>query len=179
MDHSSIYTKTGDRGETGVQGGTRLPKYSLRIETLGLCDELNSTIGLTIAFLPNEGELTRNRLTKIQRQIFAIGATLANNTLWPTTEKEVIELERWIDEIDEQLPKLTGFILPSGSLAGALCHFSRAVCRRLERGITRLNNEAPLDPIILQYLNRLSDFLFILARHINRQMGANEQKWHE
>lgn len=178
MNHSKIYTKTGDQGQTGVQGGIRLPKYSLRIEALGLGDELNSAIGVIIAFLPEQADITKNRLTKIQRQLFAIGATLANNSSWPTTTKDVNELEQWIDELDAQLPKLTGFILPGGSQPGAFCHCARAVCRRLERGIVRLSNETPLDPTILQYLNRLSDFLFILARYINQQMTAEEQKWH-
>lgn len=179
MNHSTIYTKKGDAGETGIQGGQRLPKNSLRIEALGTCDELNSTIGVLVSWLPKEADLTRERLVKIQRQIFSIGATIAGNSNWPTTEKHVLEIENWIDELDAQLPKLTGFILPGGSTAGAACHFARAICRRCERNIVRLNHEASIDPIILQYLNRLSDLLFVLARHINRQMGANEQKWHQ
>lgn len=179
MNHSTIYTKTGDRGETGVQGGVRLSKTSIRIEALGGCDELNSTIGLVIAWLPLQASVSRQRLEIVQRQLFAIGATIAGHTAWPTTEQNVKSLEDWIDEIDGRLKPLAGFILPGGSQAGALCHLARAIGRRCERLVIKLNNEFPIDSLIIKYLNRLSDFLFVLARLINQQTEVDEQLWHQ
>lgn len=179
MKHSKIYTKKGDRGTTSTQNQKNIDKSSSIVEALGSCDELNSAIGLVVSSLPGQARVTKQRLEEIQRKIFSIGAIIAGNNSWEISEREPQNLELWIDEIDNQLEPLTGFILPSGSSTGALCHFARAVCRRCERNIVRLNNDTPIDPIIIQYLNRLSDFLFVLARYINRQLDAEEQKWHE
>lgn len=159
-------------------GGIRISKISLTIESVGMCDELNSALGAVAAHLPKQAEETIVRLLTIQRQIFAIGATIAGNPAWPTTEKHVDQLEQWIDELDSQLPPLKNFILQGGSQPGSLCHFARAICRRCERQIVRLNTEHPIHPIILQYLNRLGDFLFVLARWINKNLDAIEQLWH-
>lgn len=178
MEHSKIYTKKGDAGETGIIGGKRVPKISLTIEAVGMCDELNSALGLVISNLPKEAERTTGRLQTIQRQIFAIGATIAGNASWPTSGKHVEQLEQWIDEIDAQLSPLGGFILPGGSVAGASGHLARAVCRRCERQFVRFTQEHPIDPVILQYFNRLGDFLFVLARWINKNMNEPEQPWH-
>lgn len=179
MEHSKIYTKKGDQGTTSTQSLKDIPKFSVTIEALGTCDELNSIIGVVMSRLPDSALITQRRLQEIQRKIFNIGALIAGNGTWGIEDQDIKQLEHWIDEIDNQLEPLTGFILPNGSSASTLCHFARAVCRRCECNIVRLNNERLIDPVILQYFNRLSDFLFVTARFINYNEGYSEQKWHE
>lgn len=174
-----IYTKTGDHGETGLYGGKRLPKYALEVEAIGDVDELNSVIG--VIFSEGGGE----RLQSVQHRLFTIGANLAAVTkasgrerIPRLTGRDVLALESWIDEMEEGLQPLRQFILPGGSPLAAQCFFARAVCRRAERRVARLKIKYPdFDAVIPQYLNRLSDLLFVLARYINYRAGAMDAEW--
>jgi len=178
-----IYTKTGDRGETGLIGGSRVLKSALRVEAYGEVDELNAVLGYIVAKLP--GAALRETLVEIQRDLFAIGAQLADpkGQLDRRAEKAVLhdgrvsDLEVLIDRLDAGLPPLRAFILPGGTEAGALLHLARAVCRRAERRMVALAQEAALPPVLLAYLNRLSDLLFVLARTVNREAKIEEISW--
>lgn len=166
-----IYTKRGDQGETSLYGGARVPKDDLRIRTYGGLDEMNSIIGLSLA----EGQLSsgiQTSLTRIQSELFQLGAELATQRkkvsgtkLIDSSQVSALELE--IDEMEKDLPALKTFILPGGSKAAATIHLARAVCRRAERELITLNRAEPLRPTVLQYINRLSDYLFVVARYIN------------
>lgn len=180
-----IYTKTGDDGTTGLFGGQRVGKDSLRIESYGTVDELNSTIGLARA---HGMSADHDRLIgMIQEQLFVLGADLATphdertekKTILPrVTSYEVECLERAIDSLEEELPPLKHFILPGGTPAGAALHLARTVCRRAERHVVSLTHREPaIGMMPLQYLNRLSDLLFVLARAVNRSSGAEERPW--
>jgi cob(I)alamin adenosyltransferase len=176
-----IYTKTGDQGETSLFGGKRVKKYDLRINAYGTSDELNSWIGVlrdqTIA------DNYKAQLIEIQDRIFTLGAQLAADPDKPKLKMPHIELndiqavEQWIDEIDAVLPPMTNFVLPGGHTAVSFSHVARCVCRRCERLVIELNNEAPIDELIIQYLNRLSDYLFVLGRKIAIDLDAPEQLW--
>ena len=177
-----IYTKTGDKGQTSLIGGTRVPKYHLRIETYGTVDELNSYIGLIhdISSWPEVNTL----LKKIQDQLFTIGSHLAadpdhNKMSLPSIDTSLItDLENSIDLMDEQLPALKNFILPGGHIYVSYCHIARCVCRRTERLCVHLNDEKALDDQnIIVILNRLSDYLFTLARYIGFKLHAPEIPW--
>ncbi len=185
-----IYTKTGDKGETGLVGGKRVSKSSLRIETYGTVDELNAAIGVSRSFL--RGEINDHSalssvfsiLEEVQKWLFVIGGDLATlpdykgkQSIPKITADEVKQIEQWIDEYDALLPKLQHFILPSGSKAGSFLHFSRTVCRRAERLVVRLSNEEKIEPQITIFLNRLSDFLFVLARYVNQELEETEVPW--
>jgi cob(I)alamin adenosyltransferase len=178
-----IYTKRGDRGETGLIGGTRVLKSSLRVEAYGEVDELNALLGAVMARL-TDGTI-KDSLLGIQRDLFAIGAQLADPGGRVETkaqkaavgEERVKELEAIIDKHEAILPPLRSFILPGGVEAGALLHLARTVCRRAERRIVALAQEAPLPPTMLVYINRLSDLLFVLARAANREAGVEEIPW--
>lgn len=179
-----IYTRTGDRGETGLFGGGRVPKVHARVEAYGAVDELNAALGWTAATLADEQ--VRGQIESLQPDLFAIGAHLATPPaapgrrqprLPPLPEARIAELERWIDEAEEELPDLRAFILPGGSPGGASLHLARTVCRRAERRVLALAAEAKIDPSLVAYLNRLSDLLFELARLVNRRAGREEIRW--
>lgn len=176
-----IYTKKGDSGSTGLIGGTRVPKYALRIESYGTIDELNSYIGVV-----RDQSIEENykvQLIEIQDRLFTIGSLLAadpekNNMKLPGIhEEDVTFLEEKMDEMDAQLPEMRFFVLPGGHQAVSFTHVARCVCRRAERLVAHLQEEAPVDPLILAYLNRLSDYLFVLARKITQDLNAPEQAW--
>lgn len=183
-----IYTKTGDAGITSLIGGTRLPKQDLRIEAYGTVDELNSHIGL-LRDVINVKE-TVDLLISIQDRLFTIGSHLAadpkiylskNNSnkmlLPPINEKDVETLEQAIDLISEQVPEMKSFILPGGHVYVSYCHIARCVCRRAERNVLRLNENEKVDAIHSKYLNRLSDYLFMLSRQLTMQLKAIEIPW--
>jgi len=183
-----IYTKTGDKGKTSLFGGTRVPKYDLRIEAYGTVDELNSYIGL-IRDQKIDTHTSEISL-KIQHELFIIGSMLAT-----PIEKKVLKngkerlniskintqsielLENEMDKMNEILPEMTHFILPGGHTTVSFCHIARCICRRAERIATQLNDESNVEPQILMYLNRLSDYLFVLARKLTIDNKAQEIQW--
>ncbi|MDP9348703.1 MAG: cob(I)yrinic acid a,c-diamide adenosyltransferase [Gemmatimonadota bacterium] len=183
-----IYTKTGDRGETGLFGGQRVEKDHARVEAYGDVDELNSVLGLAAARLSAAGdpELVRG-IREIQADLFTLGANLATpapedggreSAYVPTLRPgRVEELERWIDAAEMDLEPLRSFILPGGTEAASLLHLARTVCRRAERRTVTLAREAHLDRELIVYLNRLSDLLFTLARLANRRAGVEDVPW--
>ena len=177
-----IYTKTGDKGETSLLGGTRVPKYHERIEAYGTIDELNSYIGL----LRDQDIHIRHReiLLIIQDRLFTAESLLATDPLNEPTyalpqmhNEDIIMLEKEIDKMNELLPPLTSFILPGGHPAVSHAHIARCICRRAERLTIKLSDSSPVDMIIIRYLNRLSDFLFILARMLAKELNAPETVW--
>jgi len=175
-----IYTKTGDGGETSLFGGKRLPKFHLRIESYGTVDELNSHLGLVRDQLTDEG--LRTQLIEVQNRLFTIGANLASDpskemSTPDLTEADVSLLEGWMDAMDEELPALKHFILPGGHVAVSNCHVARCVCRRAERLVVALAANESVDPVLIKYLNRLSDYLFVLSRMIGHLMEVEEVKW--
>ncbi len=176
----AIYTRAGDKGETGLIGGKRVAKDDARIEATGQVDELSSVIGIVIAF-SDDNEL-REMLTKIQRTLFVVGADLAT----PAGEKiaiprlspsKVSEIEALIDKVDADLPKIESFILPGGSKTASLMHLARTICRKAERRVIALNRHEKVNEAIPIYLNRLSDLLFVLARRINYRKKIPETLW--
>ncbi|MEZ4884532.1 MAG: cob(I)yrinic acid a,c-diamide adenosyltransferase [Chitinophagales bacterium] len=176
-----IYTKTGDDGTTMLFGGGRVPKHHLRIEAYGTVDELNSYIGLVRDQAISEHH--RQILKQIQDALFTIGANLATNPeknkvkTPDITEEDIALLEREMDAMDEVLPALKNFILPGGHTTVSFCHLARCVCRRSERLCVALAEQSPVAAILVQYLNRLSDYLFVLARKIGAELGAEEIVW--
>lgn len=183
---SPIYTRKGDAGETGLGDGRRVPKISDRIEAIGTVDELNSAIGLAISLLPAESSL-RGSLTARQHELLQVGARLAlpadatadYQTRLPAIEPgSVAAMEELIDTWWAQLPPLDQFILPGGAPAAAALHLARSISRRAERMVLRLGqNEPQIDPFILRWLNRMSDFLFAAARWANHETGFSETRW--
>ncbi|MFA7314591.1 MAG: cob(I)yrinic acid a,c-diamide adenosyltransferase [Candidatus Magasanikbacteria bacterium] len=177
-----IYTKTGDTGQTSLLGGKRVEKNCLEMEAIGEIDELNSFLGLLNSYLDNKFKNEKKILQKIQNKLFDIGANLAavQTTLAkvPTiNKKDIVLLEKQIDKMDETLTKLTQFILPGGSIPASLSFQTRAVCRRAERVVISLKQNYKLDENIFKYLNRLSDYLFTLARYFNKQENFEEIHW--
>jgi cob(I)alamin adenosyltransferase len=178
-----IYTRTGDAGETALLGGTRVFKDHGRVAAYGDVDELNAVIGVVLAEGLPAGDAAL--LLQVQRDLFALGARLADPTaaVAGRREKAVLDaedverLEHAIDERQAHLPPLTAFILPGGARAGALLHLARTVCRRAERAMVALHRVEPLEPALLTYANRLSDLLFVLARAANRRQGHPEEPW--
>lgn len=183
-----VYTKTGDKGTTALFGGTRVPKHHIRIESYGTVDELNSYIGL-IRDQDIQPE-HKNLLIEIQDRLFVVGAILAtapekevlkNGTqrlnIMRIGEEDITRLESEIDRIDGVVPPMTHFILPGGHTTVSYCHISRCVCRRAERLVSHLNEIEPVDELVLKYLNRLSDYLFMLARMLTFELRAEEVKW--
>ena len=175
-----IYTKTGDDGTTGLYGGSRLLKSHIRIEAYGTIDELNATLGLVHAS-EKDGEM-KSILETIQSKLFNIGSVLASNPdkekdLPSVDETDIQLLEVTIDEIEKGLTPLKNFILPSGNKEISYCHLARTVCRRAERRLISLHEIHPVSPLILQYLNRLSDFLFIMARKMAKDYNLSEIPW--
>ena len=177
-----IYTKFGDHGETRLFDGTRVPKSHIRVAAYGNLDELTSVLGAATAFIKDEPICSL--LDDIQRQLLTLGAQLANPASEDSKQdkarlgkQSVGDLETRIDRYETDLPKLQNFILSGGSQGGAFLHLARTVCRRAERGVVSLAGEAKVDPTALEYLNRLSDFLFVLARTVNHREGIEEIKW--
>lgn len=178
-----IYTRTGDSGQTSLRWGTRIAKDALRVETYGTVDEANSFIGLALAQLGPAGpETARQSLTRILRELFDVGADLATppdkeKGEQPKVQAEMIDrLEAEIDALDEQLAPLKQFILPSGCPAGATLHVARTIVRRAERRVVTLAAAESVDPVLIKYLNRLSDYLFVAARAVNAAAGVEETK---
>jgi len=183
-----IYTKTGDKGKTSLFGGTRVPKYNLRIEAYGTTDELNSYIGLIRD--QKIDEHTIKVLLNIQNELFTLGAMLAT-----APEKEILKsgkdrlniekinndkialLEKEMDLMNESLPPMTHFVLPGGNTIVSYCHIARCICRRAERITTQLSDESTVNPQVLMYLNRLSDYLFVLARKLTLDTKSVEIPW--
>ena len=182
-----IYTKTGDKGETSLYGGTRVSKAAARVESYGTLDELNAFIGLAKSEISDEKVLSQ--LQKIQFDLFTVGSEAAtptdkmllangkNRLDLMISEKEITELELWMDDFDAELEPLRFFILPSGGKAAASIHVCRTVCRRAERAMVHLNETEEVRPELIKYLNRLSDYLFILARYISKISGEKEEYW--
>lgn len=175
-----IYTKTGDSGETGLVGGKRLGKDSLRICAYGEVDELNAFLGVCRTLNPPKD--LADMLHLIQRELFDLGADLAtpldSKVPVPRVQKQQIgQLERWIDQIDEKLPPLRNFVLPGGCLLAANFHAARTVCRRAERAIVALQKSEGIGENIVVYMNRLSDLLFVMARLANTLENVNEELW--
>ncbi len=175
-----IYTKKGDRGETSLIGGDRVPKHHIRIEAYGTIDELNSHIGILRSFVSDE--INTNVLPEIQDRLFTIGSLLASApgskmVLPDLKASDSVLLENSIDRMNEVLPPLRSFVLPAGSIEVAQCHVARCVCRRAERLIVHLNEMEVLDAEILVYINRLSDYLFVLGRFVALKSGVEEVSW--
>jgi len=178
-----VYTKTGDKGSTGLIGGTRVPKDHIRIEAYGTVDELNSLLGVVTDQL-QDPEINE-WILEIQDRLFTVGSSLATDPGKDTRMKlpdlhdtDVTWLEQHIDKMEEVLPPMRSFILPGGHLAASQAHVARCVCRRAERLCVHMQTrEEFVAPVVLQYLNRLSDFLFVLARFIVHRKGAKEIPW--
>ena len=183
-----IYTKTGDKGTTALFGGTRVPKYHIRIDSYGTVDELNSHIGLI-----RDQEIdvrSKEILIHIQDRLFTLGSMLATDpekamlksgkerlNIPKINEENIERLETEIDRMNDDLPPMTHFVLPGGHTTVSYCHIARCVCRRAERLATLLHHEEPIDERVLIYLNRLSDYLFVLARKLTHDLQAEEVKW--
>jgi cob(I)alamin adenosyltransferase len=178
-----IYTKTGDKGKTSLIGGTKVSKSDLRIETYGTVDELNSFIGLVTDYTPNEHQ--RVILKQVQDRLFAIGAALACDPDKKTgmhipdlVEEDVTLLEKEIDDMNAVLPVMKNFILPGGHVAVSTTHIARCVCRRTERLCVNMQqHELFIEPLIIKYINRLSDYLFMLARLTAQELNVQEVIW--
>ena len=183
-----VYTKTGDGGTTALFGGTRVPKDHIRIESYGTLDELNSYLGLL-----RDHEMSgiyRDFLCLIQDRLFVAGAILATPPemeilkngkerldIARISEEDIAMLEREIDRMDASLPQMTHFILPGGHITVSHCHVARCICRRAERLAVHLSHNDSVDPMVIKYLNRLSDYLFVLARKLSSELSAEEVKW--
>jgi cob(I)alamin adenosyltransferase len=180
---SKIYTKTGDKGMTSLIGGTKVPKSHLRIEAYGTVDELNSYVGLCHDLL--QDQLSRTQLREVQDRLFTIGSCLACDPEKETKmiipdlkETDLLLLETEIDRMNDALPPMKNFILPGGHPTVSHLHIARCICRRAERCVVRLwSDEEGNIPIVIQYLNRLSDYLFMLARYIAFKLGVPEIPW--
>lgn len=181
-----IYTKTGDDGTTGLIGGTRIKKHHIRIESYGAIDELNSWLGLIRD--QKVDDISNASLVRIQKNLFVIGAVLASdaNPIPKSKQKtnlpkisadDIHYLEGQIDQMQTSLPPMTHFILPGGHTSVSYCHIARTVCRRAERQCALLFDETPFDDNVLVFINRLSDYLFVLARKLTQNIGAEEIKW--
>lgn len=177
-----IYTKTGDKGQTSLIGGTRVPKNSVRLEAYGTVDELNSYLGMIRAF--DIGRQLAEELVEVQTILFSVGGNLATDTSVKdlkvrlvVKEEDIALLENAIDRMDAELPPLRNFVLPGGHQAVSFCHISRTVCRRAERRILDMSEEYEIDRLVLKYINRLSDYLFVLSRKVAQDFGVEELKW--
>jgi len=183
-----IYTKTGDKGTTALFGGTRVPKHHIRIDSYGTVDELNSYIGLIRDQEINQ--LYKDILIDIQNKLFTVGAILATDpekailkngrerlNINKISDEDIILLEQEMDIMNQDLPPMTHFVLPGGHQTVSFCHIARTVCRRAERLASALNDLEPFESNALTYLNRLSDYLFVLARKLSHDLQADEVKW--
>ena len=173
---TKIYTRSGDAGLTGLANGERVPKSDARIEAFGTVDETNSAIGLVLSDtgLPTA---VADSLSRIQDELFDVGAELALPGYTTIGPEYVLRLESELDELNSALPPLKEFILPGGGPAAAACHLARAICRRAERRAWTFSEAADVNPELLKYLNRLSDLLFVIARALARQDGSTEVLW--
>ena len=177
-----IYTKTGDKGTTSLFTGTRVPKHHIRIESYGTLDELNSWLGLL-----RDQDIDpkyQNVLATIQDKLFTVGAILATEPskdnrlkIQRVQSKDIVLLEEEMDTMNTALPPMTHFVLPGGHTIVSYCHIARTVCRRAERMISYLHENDPVPDTLLAYINRLSDYLFVLARKLSKDLGAKEVKW--
>lgn len=178
-----IYSKTGDTGETGLFGGKRVSKDDDRVEAYGSVDELNSFLGSLADALDKTSDLYIFLTKEVQCRLFDLGSHLATDPSGAfqlssgLEETDLFALERWIDQMTEDLPPLKNFILPGGHPSVSAAHICRTVCRRAERAVIRLHHHSPVEGIVLQYLNRLSDFFFVLSRHLSKQTGTEEIIW--
>jgi len=183
-----IYTRTGDKGETSLFTGQRVPKNDPLIEAIGSIDECNSAIGVAISFIPQDPPFTiiHEQLNIIQHALFDVGAALAtprtsaesakiNKTRFD--QEEITLLEKWIDNMTKELQELHNFILPGGHTSGAMLHLARSLCRRAERLVIPLNNRSDVSDNVIIYLNRLSDYLFMASRYVNNLTNNPEKKW--
>ncbi len=176
-----IYTKTGDIGETSLLGGKRVSKSALRIDVYGTIDEVNSYIGLVRDVQTDERQ--KEVLKEVQDRLFTIGATLASDPESDSKkvpdlhEVDIELLEKAIDVMETELPPLTHFVLPGGHVHVSYCHLARTICRRAERLAVSLGHQTEISPLIIKYLNRLSDYLFVLGRKTAKDLGAEEVKW--
>ena len=175
-----IYTRAGDKGETSLGDGSRVPKLDCRIGAFGTVDELNAALGVVLAE-PGLPERLRESLTRIQNELFDVGADLAVpfgiGDRLRVEQPSVDQLEQLCDELNADLPMLKSFVLPGGTAAAARLHVARTTCRRAERDALTADDEHGINPLVLAYLNRLSDFLFIAARWVNAQAGEQEPLW--
>jgi len=177
-----IYTKTGDKGTTALFTGRRVPKHHIRIESYGTIDELNSHLGLL-----RDQEMdahSKEMLVLIQEKLFTMGSILATEPdkdkrlkILRITQEDIALLEKEMDQMNENLPEMTHFILPGGHTTVSYCHIARTVCRRAERMISYLHENEPVPETLLSYVNRLSDYLFVLARKLSKDINADEIKW--
>jgi cob(I)alamin adenosyltransferase len=173
---SKIYTRTGDDGTTGLSNGERVDKCDPRVEALGTVDETNSVIGLLIAEAAVPAEIGAP-LRRIQHELFEVGAELSLPGYVKIGAEHVAQLETELDSLNAELPPLKEFVLPGGNRAAAICHLARTTCRRAERRTWAAAKEHPLNPHVAQYLNRLSDLLFVMARRLARGHGGAETLW--
>lgn len=178
-----VYTKTGDKGKTSLIGGTRVDKFDPRLEAYGTVDELNSYIGMIRCYVETQSE-EATTLIEIQKKLFVIGGVLATDMDRVDEEKRLVcqdsdikMLEEQIDRMEDTLPKLQYFILPGGEQGSSFCHLARTVCRRAERLVLKLAQEVEIQKNVLVFLNRLSDYCFVLARVIAHQKNAEETPW--
>ncbi len=172
---SKIYTRTGDNGTTGLGDGSRISKDSIRVETMGDIDELNSMIGIILA--EGTSQNLQRILTQIQHDLFNLGAEICIPGYTVLTAPCVDALEQSIDTYNAELSPLKEFILPGGSKSAAFCHLARTVCRRAERKLIELHRHEKVSEISLQYLNRLSDLLFVICRIMNKEAGVSDVLW--
>ncbi len=176
-----IYTKTGDKGQTSLIGGTRVPKHHERIETYGTVDELNSYIGLVRD--QQIDEHSKKILIEIQDRLFTIGSSLASDPeksrmkIPELREEDVTLLEQEMDKMNESLPDMRSFVLPGGHTTVSYCHIARCVCRRAERLTIQLSEHSYVSDLVIKYLNRLSDYLFVLSRKFSQDLNAEEIPW--
>ncbi|WP_294537865.1 cob(I)yrinic acid a,c-diamide adenosyltransferase [uncultured Bacteroides sp.] len=182
MKKSLVYTKTGDKGTTSLVGGSRVPKNHIRLEAYGTVDELNACLGWLLTYLTDEAD--RQFVQGIQHRLFAIGSHLATDqekmSLKPASilmKEDVEKIEQEIDRLDEKLPPIRAFVLPGGCRSAAVCHVCRTVCRRAERRILTLSETCKISPEVLSFVNRLSDYLFVLSRKLNLDGQNNEIFW--
>ncbi len=172
---SKIYTRTGDKGTTGLGDGSRVAKDNLRVHAMGDVDELNAMIGVLLTEPVSIG--IREILTAVQHDLFNIGGELCIPNYEMVKPERVVALEQILDSYNDHLTPLKEFILPGGSRAAAYCHLARTVCRRAERIMHTLNTEEKLTEVSLQYINRLSDLLFVLCRVLNKEVGVSDVLW--
>ena len=178
MKKSNVYTRRGDDGTTSLASGQRIPKSHTRLEAYGTMDELNSFVGLLLTYLVDEED--QCQVLDIQNRLFSVGcelATVDQPSRHAVTPEDVVALEHAIDKLDELSGGWKGFILPGGSRGAAVAHVCRTVCRRLERRIYAIDDDAPVADALLQYINRLSDYFFLLSKKINFLAGVEENFW--
>jgi cob(I)alamin adenosyltransferase len=173
---TKIYTRKGDNGTTSIDAGQRIMKNSERIEAIGTLDELNSAIGLILAFNVKTEAIVA-ALNQIQQELFNLGGELCPPFHKVITAEKTLQLEKWLDTWNDTLPPLKEFIMPGGNLQSAACHLARTVCRRAERCLVTLNEIEVLNPEILRYMNRLSDLLFVAARKLAQETQSEEKLW--